>query len=143
MIETSKHFEEAFNLLAGELIGEGIHRKVFECLIDKSLVVKVETGHNHFANVSEWRTWDECRYWKNGAKWFAPCVSISPFGTVMLQKRVDPIRRNDELPNKLPAFLTDVKPENFGWLNGQLVCHDYSSTITTMSLTMKNVEWEW
>ena len=35
-------YEDAFNLLCGKLLGEGIHRKVFECRLRDDLVVKVE-----------------------------------------------------------------------------------------------------
>ena len=28
-------------------------------------------------------------------------------------------------PEKVPAYLTDLKKANFGMLNGRLVCHDY------------------
>lgn len=30
-------YEDAFNLLCGKLIGQGIHRQVFACKIDPSL----------------------------------------------------------------------------------------------------------
>ena len=35
-------YMDAFNLLCGRKIGFGIHRDVFECKVDKSLVVKVD-----------------------------------------------------------------------------------------------------
>ena len=127
------HFEEAFNLLCGELLGEGIHRKVFACLIDPTLVVKCETGHGTFSNAREWRNWDEVRFADRWNKWLAPCVAISPLGTVLLQKRCEPLRKSDTLPDELPAFLTDIKPQNFGWLAGRLVCHDYPQINSSLS----------
>jgi hypothetical protein len=33
--------------------------------------------------------------------------------------------RQEELPTDLPPWMTDVKKENFGWLNGKIVLHDY------------------
>ena len=52
-------YEDAFNMLCGDLLGEGIHRKVFECKIRPDLVVKVEsdTTSRYFANVLEMKFW--------------------------------------------------------------------------------------
>ena len=138
----AKTFEAAFNLLCGQKIGEGIHREVFECKLDASLVVKVETDEDYrtFANAYEWRNWDENQYWKPVANWLAPCVSISPCGLILLQKRSDPLREA-ELPEKLPAFLTDIKPSHFGKLDGRIVCCDYTRLITTISHRLKKAEW--
>ena len=142
-IDAAQHFEEAFNLLCGELLGEGIHRKVFACTSDPSRVVKCETNTGIFSNAREWRNWDECRYADRWNKWLAPCVAISPLGTVLLQKRVQPLRRGDDLPDKLPAFLTDIKPQNFGWLNGKLVCHDYPQINSSLSDKPRSIGPDW
>jgi hypothetical protein len=142
-IEPSRHFEEAFNLLCGDLLGEGIHRKVFTCKIDETLVVKLETGHGTFSNAAEWRNWQDCSYAPKWNKWLAPCVAISPLGTVLLQKRCAPIRQTDTLPEGMPNFLTDVKAANFGWLNGLLVCHDYPQINTSLSDKLRKVDGWW
>ena len=133
--------EEAFNLLCGELLGEGAFRKVFACTIDPALVVKVETRTGSFHNVQEWRTWDECQFWKKGAAWLAPCVSISPYGTVLLQKRVEPLRKA-ELPEKMPAFMRDVKAENFGLYEGRVVCSDYAFVASILPIKPKKFGWD-
>jgi len=59
------------------------------------------------------------------ARWFAPCRRISPCGIVLIQERTRPLPHG-ELPKELPDFFTDLKPENFGLIDGQVVCHDYA-----------------
>lgn len=44
----------------------------------------------------------------------------------------------------MPVFLTDFKPENFGLLNGRVVCHDYGNHLLHergMSTAMRNAPW--
>ncbi len=123
-------------LLLGKRLGEGCFRAVFEYALDPTLVVKVQYdnhqegqrgltyGHMSFANIVEWHTW--CRLKDTGlAKHFAPCHHISADGKVLIQARTEPIRkfRKDDV---LADFFADVKPDNFGRLNGKLVCHDYA-----------------
>lgn len=134
-------FEEAFNLLCGEKLGGGIARMVFECAIDPTLVVKVERDPGSFQNVLEWRHWDECRFYQPAADWMAPCVKISARGMILLQKRVHPAQRH-ELPAKLPDFLTDIKPEHFGFYDGRLVCCDYALMNTRLPITPKAADWD-
>jgi len=138
----TKAFEGAFNLLCGAKLGEGIHRRVFECTLDASLVVKVEHNEDFpsFSNVYEFRNWEDCSEMKEVRKWLAPCVSISPCGLVMLQKRVIPLR-DKELPKQLPEFLTDVKPCNYGWFNGHIVACDYPRLISNIGLKLRKTEW--
>lgn len=135
-------FEDAFNLLCGKQLGEGIHRKVFECKLRPELVVKVENDDlRYFANVFEQKFWSDHQYCAKVARWLAPCEYLSPDARLLLQRRVDPIRDADALPDKLPSFLTDVKRDNFGLLDGRIVCFDYAMTIPTPSLRPKKVEW--
>lgn len=118
--------QEALNLLCGKELGAGIHRTVFLCAIDPTLVVKIERDTDYFvgANAAEWRWWDELQYAPTYARWLAPCKWISPNGRIMLQMRTTHIPA-DRVPDKLPAFLCDTKWENFGMLNGRIVAHDY------------------
>lgn len=135
----SDTYREGFNVLCGDLIGEGSTRKVFTCKIRDDLVVKVEDGDwRQFANIIEMKFWCDHMHHKQTAVWLAPCEYMSPDGRVMLQKRATPLRDN-ELPSKLPAFLTDLKRENFGMLDGKIVCIDYALTIPAPSLRMRNV----
>lgn len=138
-------YEDAFNLLCGKQLGEGIHRKVFECRLRDDLVVKVEDdGENFwrfFANAHEMRFWNDHRDYQPVAKWLAPCRYLSPDGRILLQDRCESITRAYELPEKMPSFLTDFKRENFGWLGGNLVCLDYATAIPNPNIRLKKAHW--
>lgn len=131
--------EDAFNVFAGELLGEGIHRKVFAHQQDPTLVIKVESGAGCFSNIGEWDAWMAWGDAREG-QWLAPCVALSPRGSVLLQRRVQPLRP-DELPERLPGFLTDTKVSNFGLYKGRVVCCDYGTLITTLNNRMKKAHW--
>lgn len=121
-----KCFEDAFNMLCGRLMSSGSTRHVYEFALDPDrYVVKVENENPRHAyqNVIESMVWDLARD-KNVEKWFAPVKLLSPEGRVLIQRRTTPAR-DSELPNKLPGFLSDFKPENYGMLDGKFVCHDY------------------
>lgn len=131
-----KTFEDAFELLCGNKIGTGCYRDVYECRLDRSLVVKVEIRETWrtFTNVLEFKFWDYNRDYKGVSQWLAPCELLSPDGRVLLQKRVDILKETDpNIPERIPAFLTDRKYSNFGWYEGRLVCCDYASTIVSPS----------
>lgn len=134
---------DAFNLLCGRKLGGGIHRDVFECRLRPDLVVKVETDTNwrYFANVHEMKFWDDNQYHKAVSRWLAPAEYLSPDGRILLQRRVEPIRESDKLPEKLPAFLSDIKRDNFGWLDGRLVSVDYALAPNNPSLRLRKVDW--
>lgn len=135
-------FGEGFNLLCGKLLGEGIHRKVFECRIREDLVVKVEEAEwPYFANVHEMRVWCDNQHAPKISKWLAPCEYMSPNGRIMLQKKVRSISSTDKLPDKLPSFLTDIKRENFGFIGDNLVCVDYAFLLTKPNLNPRKVDW--
>lgn len=135
-------FEDAFNLLCGPLLGEGIHRKVFECKLLPDLVVKVENDdYRYFANVMEMKFWCDHEHYPRISTYLAPCTHLSPDGRILLQKRVDPIPQGFTLPTHLPSFLSDFKRENFGLLDQKLVCVDYAMTIPNPSLRLKKVDW--
>lgn len=135
-------FEDAFNLLCGDKIGEGIHRTVYNCRLRDDLVVKVESqDFRYFANVMEDKFWADNSHYDKVAQWLAPIEFLSPDARIMLQHRTQPIRDTDDMPDKIPSFLTDVKRENFGWLNDRLVCHDYAFTITNPSVRLRKAEW--
>ena len=135
--------EDAFNLLCGKLLGEGIHRKVFECKLRPDLVVKVEfeTEYRPFSNVLEQCFWNDHADYKKVADWLAPCEYLSPDGRILLQRRARPLNDDDVLPDQVPVFLTDVKLDNFGMLDGRLVCVDYARTIPNPSLRTRKVAW--
>lgn len=137
-------FEDAFNLLcAGNKLGSGIHRDVFECRLNDKWVVKVETDlpWRYFANVHEMKFWNDNEHCEAIAKWLAPCEFLSPDGLLLVQHRCQPLRDSDNLPEKVPAFLTDIKRDNWGILDGRPVCFDYALNIPSPSTRLKKADW--
>jgi hypothetical protein len=116
---------DMFHLCAGKKLGEGVSRVVYECPWDKTVVFKFETHIGNFANVAEWKLWEAVQYVPNIARWFAPCVAISPNGCVLIQKKTKPLEKC-ELPTRVPQVFTDIKVSNWGLYKGQPVCHDYA-----------------
>lgn len=116
--------KELLHLFTGRQIGFGCFRDVYECAIDpERLVIKFEFKDISFSNVIEWDTWQALRY-SDYSKWFAPCKFISPCGRILIQERTEKVSTK-ELPRFLPVFFTDTKKDNFGMLDGRIVCHDY------------------
>ena len=133
---------DAFWLLCGKRIGGGMSRDVYECDIDPTWVVKVESLAGHFQNVWEWRVWERVRG-TDFERYFAPCVHISPNGNVLIQRRTT-LARPDEYPERLPVFLSDTKRSNYGLFDGRLVCHDYGTALMLeygMTKRTRKVEW--
>lgn len=132
-----------FRLVAGDYLGGGMSRQVYECRLDPTLVIKFETDSFRFQNVMEWQVWDRVR-WVDGVKnWFCPLVSISPCGTILLQKKAQDLR-DKELPKRVPAFFTDFKKENWGMYQGRPVIRDFGTHLLMengMTKRMKRPEW--
>lgn len=142
--------EELYDLLCGRKLGEGAARAVFEHALDPTLVIKFEAGGS-FQNVIEWETWQSVQHVPDIAKWFAPCIAISPNGAVLVQRRTTPAAFH---PERVPAFFTDLKCANFGILipnhldtcqrTGQFVCHDYGTHLMLengMTKRMRKADW--
>lgn len=139
------NLEVLANFCVGQKIGSGSCRDVHIWLPDPTLVIKIEknTQCHWFQNVMEWKAWQECSEFEKAAKWLAPCVLISECGTMLLQKKTTKIR-SYELPNKVPEFLADFKPDNFGMLDGKPVAHDYGSHMLMTygnNCKLKKPEW--
>lgn len=136
---------EGFEVLKGDLLGEGCFRQVYQNKLNPKQVIKVEDNNGNqrqlFCNIIEWVTWNAYKDCPKIAKWLAPCVSISGNGRVLVQRKVDPIPDNYKLPKKLPAFLTDLKTENFGLIDNQLVCVDYGFLPSNISTKKIPVKW--
>lgn len=131
---------DGFNMLLGRFIGSGSYRKVFHSRIDASVVIKVETESGHFANIMEWEVWNQVEHSPAG-KFFAPCISISPCGIVMIQAKTTPVSIKD-LPKKVPGFVSDITPRNWGWYKGRVVCHDYGNILVEQSSALKKAKWQ-
>lgn len=135
-------FEDAFNLLCGRRLGRGCFRQVFECKLLPDMVVKVEDddGMRGFHNVFEQRFWDHHSHYEPVAQWLAPCEYLSPDGRLLIQKRARPISPED-MPATLPEFLSDVKHDNFGKIDGRIVCVDYGMTNLTPKTRRVKAHW--
>lgn len=132
--------KELSRIMLGPEIGSGAYRTVYKHGMDVNLVVKLETTQNKFANILEYEVWDQVKDYPKLAKWFAPCVRISPNGLVLIQVRTTPIAPA-QLPKMVPGFLTDFKAENWGMLKGKPVCHDYGNIIIGKSEKLKRADW--
>ena len=126
------------DILIGGKIGSGCYRDVYQCKLDYSLIVKVEKSGGEFHNIKEWNIWEEVKY-SPLKKWFAPCISISDDGTILIQKKIE-LGRKKDYPKKVPSFFTDIQTHNFGFIGKQLVCCDYGSTIITRNFNDKNLK---
>lgn len=140
--------QDLLNLVGGELLGEGLSRKVMAYRLDSKYVIKIEEDTNGlwFQNIKEWIIWQdvcEISYLKNH---FAACKWISPCGRFLIQERTEPIPHS-EYPEKFPHFFTDEKYQNFGvvYREGKrhFVCHDYGSLHFTDGFTKRTKKANW
>lgn len=130
MIETANWAPEVIKDLAngclGKFLGQGVARHVWVSTIDPTKVIKLEI-ESFFQNIREWDTWLELKDSKY-AKYLAPCIGISDGGRMLVQERIEPLRKDME-KCKMPDFLTDFKRSNYGIYNGRVVCCDYGTNI--------------
>ena len=112
------------DLVVGEPIAEGTFRDVYA--LDDKRVLKVEARGKAFCNTHEWTIWNDSP--KEWEKWFAPCLAIDDFSIALVQRRTRPLtdKQWDAL-TEVPDFMADLKRENWGWLDGRPVCHDYGN----------------
>ena len=93
-------------------------------------------SHIHFLNGC-YANYSERRFYKNFKGVYvsdedltskvAPSLFCSYFGLLQIQRRLTPLTR-DLTPTEVELFkgvCTDIKKENFGYLNGKLLCLDY------------------
>ncbi|WP_448607587.1 hypothetical protein [Paenimyroides ceti] len=78
---------------------------------------------------SYYKSFIKCKYKGNMAKHAAPSLFCFWFGLFQIQVRCKPLKR--DLTNKEKRFFTplcgtDNKRQNFGILNGNIVCLDYA-----------------
>lgn len=145
-------YDDAIDLLCGKQIGSGMSRRVFECTILPGYVVKVEKDISSFQNIREFEVWDRIQY-TDHSKWFAKIHTMSANGRILIMERTYPPGLN-EWPEKIPAYLTDVKKDNFGMsmlkdpktgvISNRFVIHDYGMHLLLengMTKRMKKVNW--
>lgn len=138
---TSPVQTDVFRMLCGDHLGRGSAREVYECAYDPSLVVKIENRAGSFQNIAEWHVWQDAQFIEHAADWLAPCVKISPCGTVLIQRKTSPAK---SYPERLPTWLTDTKRANYGLLGRRFVCHDYGVNLicnSGLSKRLRKVEW--
>lgn len=134
---------ELFNFALGNKLGYGAYRDVFEFKFNSKYVIKVaieDAGRQ--ANLLEEKVWQEIDM-TPVAKWFAPVISVSGAGKYLIQEKIEPLPKS-QYPEKIPAFFTDTKYSNFGWLKGKgFVCCDFGTfnIFRGISTRMKKVNW--
>ena len=132
--------KEFFRMLVGKFLGRGQFRNVYVLLSDPTKVVKIEEREQSFSNIKEWEFWQDNKDNPMIAKWLAPCHYISPSGAVLIQSRCYMVE-DKKLPKMLPSFLTDTKYQNFGMLNGKVVCFDYATVVNNLNTKLRNTKW--
>lgn len=130
---------EYFDVLTGEFLGSGVGRSVYVHRPNDAMVVKIEQEGGSFQNIKEYETW-QAAVGTPLERWLAPCIYISLCGGVLIQARTRPLLQS-ELPEKIPTCLTDVKPENFGWLEDRVVAHDYGLLRPSGTVRLRKVQW--
>lgn len=122
---------DALHLLLGKHLGTGAFRDVYEYAMDPKWVMKVQKNRDCHNNLIEHEIWRDVSY-TDYNKWFAPCNWISDNGLILMQRKIIPLTYKDKnkIPKEIPYFFTDIKPDNFGWLGKQLVCHDYDYSMS-------------
>ncbi len=71
-----------------------------------------------------WRTWRPQFDWCT----LCPVVAADPFGLfVVMRRATQPVDRTDidQLPDYYPSITAELKPDDYGWLDGQVVAVDY------------------
>lgn len=113
--------------LCGERIGSGVYRTVYNYNLDDKYVIKIERNSTD-SNSSEHLLWNEikglCGELEGVKKWFAPVLWMSPNGKILVMQKTEE-KPSKERPREVPAFFTDLKWDNFGWIGNKFVCHDY------------------
>lgn len=120
---------DLIKMFIGKHTNSGYYRSVFEFNPNPDkYVVKIEHDDTD-CNTNEFLIWNEVSglhgelAWVKD--WFAPILWMSPNGKIIIQERTRWHSLNKECPNEVPDFFSDVKVDNFGWLNNKFVCHDY------------------
>lgn len=135
-LSTRTVLEEFATFMIGDLLGRGSARTVFDHPYDQTKVIKVENTINTFQNMMEWQIWQDFKFCDEVSRWLAPCHYISHSGTFLIMDKARDLLP-EEVPKRLPQFLTDHKPENFGILEDRVVCRDYGLVIFTLETKMR------
>ncbi len=147
ILDTAPVAMDLVTSICGNWIATGVFRSVYDYNLDDKYVVKIEKD-NTSCNMIEYMIWDEVRGLINDKEWvkdwFAPCKWISPNGRILIMEKTKEFKRGMEVPTKVPEFLWDVKPDNFGWIGKNYVCHDYGQLYNMIHYPkkFKKIIWE-
>ena len=127
-------------------LGAGYSRRVYTYGEDK--VIKIaRANHSMYrtvgieANLKELELWTEAsenEEFKDIREWLAPTISISDGGLSLIQMKTEPLPDDMCLPTKVPNWITDLKRENCGMLDGEIVFHDYALTLCNINSFRKH-----
>lgn len=130
--------------LCGKHISTGCTRDVYECKLNPNFVIKIQYCYG-FHNAIEFEVWEAIQFADWWAKWFAASIFISKTGRVMVQERVEFNRPAKEYPKRIPRFFTDIKLNNYGFIEDQLKCVDYGNVLSMltgfMDKKMRRAKW--
>ena len=136
------------NLVLGKELGCGISRRTYVNKLNPDQVIKYEDDPiERHQNVIEWRVWDMAQELAPVRRWLAPCYHISEDGKYLVQARVKVLKMTDNLPEFMPAWLNDLKVQNFGRYKGRIVACDYGTSLAMWMTNcrdlkkMKRAEW--
>ncbi|QGH72797.1 MAG: hypothetical protein [Podoviridae sp. ctLUJ1] len=126
-------FEGIADIVVGAKIGSGFSRDVYQWAPNNEHVLKVAKNYRGIeANVIEFSTWEivmrEGSFYFDARQWFAPCTEISGCGRYLIMAKTHPVKP-EEAPTVVPSFITDLKLDNIGWLDGRIVFHDYGMNL--------------
>ena len=120
-----------FQELLGDNIGEGAFREVFQHAEDPSLVIKVASNSTGIdCNLTEYEIWNNAI---PSRKYLAPVVNCSNNFKYIVMKKTKELTIGNvkdaviDVYKNYPVWLTDVVGHNMGYLNGNLVVHDYGT----------------
>lgn len=134
--------DELLDFVVGKRLGFGAYRTVYEYRFNSKYVLKIADDVNGRAeNLLENRIWWQINL-TPAARWFAPIMEVSIAGQFLIQHKIEQLP-HEQYPKKIPAFFTDTKYSNFGWLDGKFVCCDFGSfnIFNGVNTRLKNADW--
>ena len=129
---------DMLDMLLGEFLGSGAHRKVYAHRLDETKVIKVE-DRGSFQNVLECEIWERSQD-TSLRPWLAEVHYMSPNGRILIMDRT---YQPKHYPDKLPLLFTDLKYDNFGQIGDRFVCHDYGLTRLEMGMNTRLRKADW
>lgn len=118
------------NMVIGEFLGEGVHRKVFRSSLNSDWVIKIALSNSGIeSNINEATVWHDLRG-MDASNVLVPCVHLSACGMVLIQEFAEDITHN-EMPKYVYEWMTDTHCANFGKHQGKVKLRDYGSVRTS------------